>query len=291
MQEKSSGVVYFANSISNAVFPIRPLRVVFLTSVRDVGESDLNGLFFESTKYMKGVIEHTVQQTLIGGALSGLVEIVGVFTDDLEKDMSRYPVCPTEGEPWIFPYDFRLHDGDLLRERTFHIPSSFRVLPLADVEGRRREKMSFEKVVHKKMMELGADILISDHYMARIDYLIGELGLFGKVLNIHPAVTVQDSPFCFRGKTPTADAIQAARSGEVFTGATLHFVDKVIDDGQIIAYCASTPVYASDKPQHLRYRNYRKAKLPLFIDGLKHYVLRIFPYIDEIDINKMVPLT
>lgn len=48
------------------------------------------------------------------------------------------------------------------------------------------------------------DVIVSDHYMARLDYLWGEFGLYGRVLNIHPAVTIAGHPNCFRGKTLTA---------------------------------------------------------------------------------------
>jgi len=40
-------------------------------------------------------------------------------------------------------------------------------------------------------------------------------------------------------------------------------------------------VYAYDHPQHLRYRNYQRAKLPLMIMGLRHYIENIYPHLDR----------
>ena len=116
-------------------------------------------------------------------------------------------------------------------------------------------------------------------------------GKFGKVLNIHPAITKSDDPYCFRGPTPTRDAIERAKKdGCARTGATLHIINEVIDDGPLIAYVSGTPVYAQDEPQRLRYRNYQLAKLPLFVSGIRHYIQRIYPYLDTIDVNNLSSL-
>jgi folate-dependent phosphoribosylglycinamide formyltransferase PurN len=124
--------------------------------------------------------------------------------------------------------------------------------------------------------------------MARIDHLHSDLGMWGRVLNIHPAVTEAGHPYAFPGKTPTQDAIDRANSGEITrTGATLHVVDSVIDAGPIIAYTADTPVYPGDEPQWLRFRNYSMGKLPLLVEGLAHYVQSIYPYLDRIDLRSM----
>lgn len=254
----------------------RPLRLLFLTSVRDTGDCDLNGsdvAMPEGDRYMEGVIERTVRETNLGCALAGQFEVVGVITDDRPKDLHTYPVLPTDDQPWLWPHNLHLPAGPLLIERTLNLPSDFRSRPLNDTTGRAAAKRAFEERVYQIMQEVEADVLVSDHYMARIEYLItDEFGLYGRVINIHPAVTVRGHPWCFRGPTPTADAI--ARAGcepRVLTGATLHLVNSVIDDGPAIAFGVGTEVHANDAPPWLRWRNYQNAKLPLFIAGLQHY--------------------
>lgn len=284
----------------------RPLNVVFLTSVRDTGTCDRNGTVVETgngPRYMEGIIERTVREThplwqgpsglVYAGTLAGVVRVVGVITDDTKKDMkdSSYSVLPEPGRDWIYPLMLSTPDGQLVRDMTYNIPSSFRLLPLRATEERRQLKYEFEAKVLQKMRELGGDILVSDHYMARLDFLPQNLSLYGRVLNIHPAVTVEGHPYCFRGKTPTADAIAQARRGILTkTGATLHIINEVIDEGPPIAYIANTPVFPTDEPQWLRYRNYNLGKLPLFVQGLAHYAGAIHPYLNELDLSNLQPL-
>ena len=257
----------------------RPVRILFLTSVRDVGVDDRNGqtiLTKDGPKYMKGIVEHAVEQCHPGGALHGICEVAGVITDDTEKGLigSGYSLVPTGGEQWIHPLDLEDHRGVRIAEITFHHPSLFRALPLKDVARRREAKREYEAEVLAMMKELGVHVLISDHYMAKIEFLVnGTFGLYGRVLNIHPAVTLHGHPCCLRGKTPTADAITRAQSGrQTRTGATLHLVNEEIDDGPIIHWAAPTPVNPDDTPQELRLRNYRMAKLPVFTEGMIRYV-------------------
>lgn len=267
--------------------PANPLRVVFLTSIRDTGACDRNGVCVETPegpKYMEGVVEHAVRQTHDGGFLRGIIDVVGVITDDVpDGETLDYPTLPMDGQPWIHPLDLWNPDGTPIRNLTVNIMSSFRKLPLADKLRRAEEKFRFEKAVLAHMHRLNADVLISDHYMAEIKYLVDEFGLFGRVLNIHPAITLQDHPFWFPGKTPTADAIEKARTGaEVYTGATLHLMDTIIDHGPALAYQCGTLVLATDQSMHLRARNY-PAKCRVFTQGMIHYTHHIFPYIHKMN--------
>jgi len=265
----------------------RPLRVLFLTSVRDIGLCDRNGLSVdtpEGPKYMQGVVEHAVRQTHGGGFLMNLIEVVGVITDDVpDGETGDYPVLPTDEQPWIHPLSLQNPDGTLLRDLTMNVPSWFRKLPLTNTTRRAEEKLRFEKAVMAHMQEVRADVLISDHYMARIEHLVNGLGLFGRVLNIHPAITLPNHRFCFPGMTPTADAIARARSGTaVYTGATLHLMDTIIDHGPALTYQCATPVYGTDQPEHLRARNY-PAKCRVFTQGMIHYTQNVFPYLDRMN--------
>ncbi len=294
-----NGIHYYGDSCFTPTAPAAPLNAVFLTSVRDTGTCDRNGSMVETEEglcYMEGTIERTVKETREGGTLAGILRIVAVVTDDLEKDMrgSAYPIRPHPEKPWIHGHDLRNADGALMAgsETTFWIPSDFRALPRGDTDSRTERKLAFESKVAKLMEEKRADILISDHYMARIAFLMNDtFHNFGRILNIHPAVTVEGHPHCFRGKTPTQDAIDRARSGKpTLTGATLHLVDEIIDHGPPLAFIAQTPVCPSDEPQQLRYRNYQRGKLPLFIAGMRHYVERIYPHLDRLNLKALTPL-
>ncbi|MBI4407788.1 MAG: hypothetical protein HY565_04820 [Candidatus Kerfeldbacteria bacterium] len=254
--------------LSNVHLPNhRPIRLLFLTSIRDTGECDRNGLVVGTgagQRYMEGVIERTRREIQPGGKLFGYYQLVGVIVDDLPLNLKDYPVLPTSERPWLWPQELDIP--------TWNIPSHFRHQPKMAVAERMQLKLEFEQAVYDLFRSLEADVIVSDHYMARIEHLIDRHGLAGRVLNIHPAVTVRGHEFCFRGPTPTADAIaRAQHDPATVTGATLHLVNDIIDDGPAVAYGVGTPVYPNDEPQWLRWRNYQTAKLPVFVAGMLHY--------------------
>lgn len=258
--------------------PKRPVRALVLTSIRDVGACDLNGCTIPTKsgpRYMKGLVEYAIRDCCPGGGLDGFLDVVGIVTDDLPTNLedSAYPLTPTPGKQWIHGLDLVDRRGEKVCGLTVHIPSTFRRVPAKAVAMKCEAKREFEGKVFAHMRAIGADIVISDHYMGKVEFLIGELGLYGKVVNIHPAVTDKRHECCFRGKTPTADAIARAQSGkQTVTGATLHLINADIDDGPIIECAWPTPVRADDSPAELRCRNYEMAKFPVFTRGMQKYV-------------------
>lgn len=258
----------------------RPVRAMILTSIRDVGACDLNGCEVptkQGFKYMEGIIEYATRECAPRGQLDHLLEIVGIVTDDLPKNLedSDYPLVPTAGKQWIHPLDLLDRHGRSVCGLTVYIPSEFR--RISEAEGKREAKRDFEKRVFEHMREIGADIIISDHHMTKIQFLIGEFGLAGKILNIHPAITDKRHECCFRGCSPTVDAIARARSGkQTVTGATLHIMNEEFDAGEIILCEWPTPVHPDDSPVELRWRNYQLAKLPVFTQGMKSYIEKVF---------------
>lgn len=274
---KEGALFFYNKDFIKEKKPKRPLRVLFMTSLRDIALEEHNGQIININgidHYIKGVIESTLEETASGGILEGLIEVVGVVFDDTTDDLKdKFSLIPEENNSWIFPTE--LLSGDNL----WNIPSLFRKLPKDDLKGRKESKYNFELSVFQKVKEAGADILILDSYMAKIEYLFKFMP--NRVINIHPGPTLMGKPFCFRGNDPIRDAILFAKDngGPVYTGATLHFVNKKFDDGKFIAYICNTPVNEQQDELSLMYENYISAKNPIFITGLRHYVSSIVPYL------------
>lgn len=277
----------------------RPIRALFITSVRDVGNgSDRNGSLIDTPngrKYMKGAVETCVDEVNACRELADHAQVIGVVYDDMHSELLRdgYPARPRFGQPWIYPTEkINSATGDRMIDNTFSVPSVFRSLPLTDQRNRDQLKLQFEAEIHELMRMLGADIIISDHLLMRIVNLIRRdaFDLYGRVLNIHPAITDENSPYRLRGLTPTQDAIgrthgfrrdrrtslQTPVERHFRTGSTLHFVSPEIDAGPVICDDEPTPVYPNDTPQLLRYRNYLMAKGPVLVEGLMHYHREMF---------------
>ncbi len=224
-------------------------------------------------------IERRILQ--IGDELRHRFRVTGLIFDDAPHDLH-----PSRGQPfpmdphapdWIFPQNLRTSNDELFTSNTAHIPSEFRRLPLRMRDERATEKSNFEQQIHQVAIEqMDADVLLSDHLMVILGDLLAEpYDLRGRLLNIHPAITDRTDPDCFRGDTPTADAIAAAQEREVHTGSTFHFIDEGIDTGPAIARLKPTPVLATDEPQELRHRNYL-TKVLVALEGLGHYYDRLY---------------
>lgn len=284
----------------------RPVRVVWFTSIRDVGRFDLNGTD------IAGVIE-TVNKLINEGTklkidgeegvrLGDFIRIRGVITDDLRtENLGHYPLTPKSKEPWIHPLDAKNDEGNLLTKITEHIPSDFRAIPKGDHQLRKQKRLEFENKVYEVSQQMGADILISDHLMIRLIHLIKEnrYGI-GRILNIHPGISDTRNPHRLPGSTPTLDAIDRANWNAVFdkrkklflpanpeanrfaTGATLHVIDKGVDRGPVIADSESTVVFKDDRPRRLRRRNY-PLKRAVLVRGIIHYVRTMLDNIDKIN--------
>lgn len=283
-------------------------NLVWLTSVRDVGRYDLNGTD------IVGIIE--TANTLINECvglnineeevnLGNFIRIRGIITDDLDHpnrdDLGQYPVAPKEGKPWIHPLDATNDRGEKLMSITEHIPSSFRITRKEDKELAKQERLEFEDKIFKVSQQMGADILVSDHFMIRLIHLIKESRYgIGKILNIHPGISDKENPSRLPGSTPTIDAISRAKWGAVYnrksklflpadqrankfkTGASLHVIDEGLDEGRVIADSETTRVFQTDRPQRLRRRNYPLKRM-IFVVGIIHYVRTMLNIVDVIN--------
>lgn len=272
----------------------KPLRILFLTSLRDIVGIERNGGKIETRKglkHMPGLIPYTIQKTLPGGELHGLVEIVGIVTDDTdhEKDLDdNYPRIPINGLPWLHSFDLQNSENKKVIDLYYNIPSTFRKLPKEAREQRKKEKYKFEMSLLNLISELNADIIVSYHYMAKIEFLFPPYFSYGKVLNIHPGITDTSHPFCMRGFEGEVKILKLSKekNSVLRTGATLHIVDNIFDNGQIIAINDETPVYPNDQQLWLIYRNHMHAELPVFIEGIAHYSNEIYPHLNNLDFHK-----
>jgi len=278
METQGALFFYDKKALVKEKFPQKPVKVLFITSIRDIVLEEYNGQFInlknENNHYVKGVIEKTLEETKQGGVLEDLIEVVGVIVDDTDSDLNgKFPLLPGKNKDWIYPKNL------LSVDCVWNIQSLFRKLPKNDIDGREKSKYDFELQVFEKAQEVEADIIILDGYMARLEHL--QTMMNGKVINIHPAPAIIGMPYCFRGKDEVMDAIRFAQAngGIGKTGATLHFVNSELDDGKPIAYICDTFVSGNDTEVELLCRNYVQAKLPIFIAGLRHFVLKIFPYL------------
>lgn len=277
------------------------LRAAIITSLRDLiveGVGKRREGLFRETGYVKGTLEYAIEQTT-RGKLAHFLEIALVIVDDTERDMAKLdnvlPLRPTREMPWVHPLDMRNRGGDSIISVTRSIPSSYRLLPLADKEGRATAKKHFEDRVRGAMEAHDAQILISDHFLCRIQHLIDPRyhNLSGRVLNTHPGISDRRHRFRTPGNTPYADAIERARGerGPVHgrTGASFHIIDDEIDTGPVIFDAECTPVYADDEWPDLCVRNYPLSKNLAFVEGARHYVTHVYPELGRLDLSSLEP--
>ena len=276
--------------------PSRPLKVAFLTSIRDVGVCESVGKFTaygKNRSYIKGTLE-TALEAVNDERLGKFAEIVAVITDDLKKDLkwSDYVADPKLSGRWITPRDARNQKGERISSITVNIPSNFRALPLNDHEARHARKLQFESEVYRVMVESGADILLSDHFLARIDFLISpkHFGLLGKVLNTHPGITRADHPYATVGKLPYdlmrlhAKGLKQLPDNTVvkvtpcdIAGASFHLVTAGIDRGPVLCDGELTKISPNDTDVEVARKLYETSKYHVFIEGLRHYASNIYP--------------
>ncbi|GAB3804675.1 phosphoribosylglycinamide formyltransferase [Virgibacillus kimchii] len=106
------------------------------------------------------------------------------------------------------------------------------------------DKRSYEEMLAEKLEEAGVEWIFLAGYMR----IVGEtlLKKFDKrIVNIHPSLLPD-----FPGK----DAIgQAYRAGVTKTGVTVHYIDKGIDTGPVIAQ-VEVPVLTNDTEETLKKR-------------------------------------
>ena len=295
---RSGAILYNApGRTTSFAAPSRPLKIAFLTSIRDVGVAEHVGSRSPSkpSSYIRGTIE-TALEASKDSRLGGFAEVVAVITDDMKEDLagSDYTADPSRPGTWIFPRHARNARGELASTCTVNIPSTFRALPRRDVAGRREKKLEFETKVHEVFCQSGADIILSDHFLARVDFLIRQdcFGLLGRVLNTHPGITRHDHPYTTLGKDTyelmrlhaqgfrrCADASLVPVPPRDIAGASFHFITAGIDLGPVLCDGELTQISPSDSDDVIAQKIYRTSKYHVFVEGIRHFASNFFPLV------------
>jgi phosphoribosylglycinamide formyltransferase-1 len=134
-----------------------------------------------------------------------------------------------------------------------------RVIELADYP----DRPAFDRAMIEALREAGVELVILAGYMKLVgDEIVDAFP--NRIMNIHPALLP-----CFPGEHGVADALE---HGVKVTGVTVHFVDKGLDTGPIVAQEA-VPVEEGDDVETLHnrihlseYRIYPRA-ITLFAQG------------------------
>jgi phosphoribosylglycinamide formyltransferase-1 len=126
----------------------------------------------------------------------------------------------------------------LERAKRWGIPT--KVIELADSP----DRPAFDRAIVEALREAGVELVILAGYMKLVgDEIVDEFP--NRIMNIHPALLP-----CFPGEHGVADALE---HGVKVTGVTVHFVDKGLDTGPIIAQEA-VPVAEGDNVETLHNR-------------------------------------
>ncbi len=263
-------------------------NLVYIQSLRN-GAADRAGqpvAYQGGTRYMKAPLEFLVER-LNDSPLGERYALKGVIVDDDEGSpadrakVADYGFARTPGRPWILP-DGLTVQGRPVDELFCTIASTYRRLP-RDARERVTGKQAFERRLLERLLELDADVVVLDGLLVILDELVRPGARFHRrIANIHPGITVDDSPYQRRGAWATLDALHGARGERVdwasgttsrvdpvtMTGASFHYVDNGIDSGEVICDVLDTPIAPDDTILELRWNNFQRSLFPALERGL-----------------------
>lgn len=115
------------------------------------------------------------------------------------------------------------------------------------------------------LIEMKPDLIVLAGYLSKIPSMVVEHWR-GRIINIHPALLPKHGGKGYFGIHVHESVIQ---SGDTVSGCTVHFVDEVYDNGDVIAQ-ATVPVLPDDTPFSLQQRvlEQEHALLPSVIEKL-----------------------
>lgn len=238
-------------------------------------------------RYMKSVLEFLVE-SLNQTALGDAYELVAVIYDDdtgLERDRQKihdYGFACRPGQQWFYPQDLQVQ-GRRVNDLLLSVPSSYRRHPRGTSE-HVAGKHAFERRLHDTLVEIGADLVVLDGLLVILDELVRPGAPFSRrIMNIHPGITRDDSPYERRGAYATLDALYGARGEKVVdwatmekvaveplyrTGASFHYVDNGIDSGEVFHDVLGTEISPQDTILELRWNNFNNSLFPALHQGL-----------------------
>ncbi|MED5608740.1 MULTISPECIES: N(5)-hydroxyornithine transformylase PvdF [unclassified Pseudomonas] len=238
-------------------------------------------------RYMKSVLEFLVE-SLNQTSLGDHYELVGVIYDDdpqSPRDQEKirdYGFAYQPGRQWFYPADLEVQ-GKRLNDLLLSVPSTYRRHPRGTPE-HIAGKQDFERRLHDTLVELGTDVAVLDGLLVILDELVRPGAPFARrIMNIHPGVTREDSPYERRGAYATLDALHGARGEKVvnwttlekvaveplyWTGASFHYVDNGIDSGEVFHDVLKTQISPEDNILELRWNNFNNSLFPALHEGL-----------------------
>jgi len=143
------------------------------------------------------------------------------------------------------------------KSRMLDIPTV--VCPLDDYKSREKR----DKAILKQLIENEVELVVLAGYLGILtDCLLD--GFKGRIINIHPSLLPKHGGAGMYGLAVHKSVIDA---GDKETGATVHYVGKEIDGGEIIMQ-RSIPVLSGDTPEILANRVLRKVEHGLLVDAI-----------------------
>lgn len=263
-------------------------RIVYIWSLRNAA-ADRAGqpvAYKGGQRYMKSPLEY-LAGALDSSALGDAYSLEAVIHDDDEglaadrQKLAGYGFSYDATRRWFFPPDLRVQGRPLL-DLLESVPSEYRRLPL-DAPGRPAGKSAFEARLRDRLLALRADLVVLDGLLIILDELVRPGAPFHRrIVNIHPGITREGSPFQRRGAWATLDALHGARGERVDwrtqartpvdpvrrTGASFHYVDDGIDSGEVIADVLGTDIDPADTILELRWNNFQNSLFPALHQGL-----------------------
>jgi phosphoribosylglycinamide formyltransferase-1 len=126
------------------------------------------------------------------------------------------------------------------------------------------DRAAFHERLHDEVKKLNPDLIVTSGYLVKVpDAIVQEYA--GRIINIHPSLIPS---FCGVGCYGLKVHEKALERGVKITGATVHYVDEVLDNGPIILQKA-VEVKPDDTPETLQRRVMEEAEwviLPQAID-------------------------
>lgn len=266
-------------------------KLVYVMSLRNAA-ADKAGQQIEykgQSRYMMSPLEYLAHQ-LNHSELGNLYSLEAVIYDDIDgyaldqTKLDGYGRHGKHGEPWIYPQDLCVQ-GRPLNDLLENIPSSYRCLAMGDA-ARQSGKQRFEQHLLERFQALEADWVVLDGLIVILDKLVCAGAPYqGKIVNIHPGPTREDSPYRRRGATATLDALYGARGQRVLdwqtmqtesveplfmTGASFHYVDQGIDSGPVFWEVVNTTIDPQDTILELRWKNFNNSLFPALSHGLAY---------------------